>query len=304
MRLKDVAVEYCLQREVSNDYSYQLNYAVQRFIAYAGNIESREVSERLINAWLMHEKELGKIGDRSRRNCRASLLTLLRFVEADLRYDRVRRVKVAPQAPQAWLPEQLAAIAKACKALPGIMDNGLKRSDYFATCVWFAFETGLRRSDVWRFDMRWLDESNQAALVQHKVQKVHTVRITDETRCDLELLRAKLASGGYTYSNTPLHWPHHWSVFYYWLAKARASVGIDPETNNRALQHIRRTGATAVECVERDAGSRYLGHSSGPGLARKSYIDPRMVSRTLMPPTVRPNGRANQTDQGTGRSDR
>ncbi len=124
MQLNDVAVEYCLAREVSDDYSYQLKYAVRRFLAYAGNLPADRITERLINEWLSHEKQLGQIGDRSRRNCRASMLTLLRFVEADLRYDRVRRVKVPPRTPQAWLPEQLAEVAKACKALPGVMANG------------------------------------------------------------------------------------------------------------------------------------------------------------------------------------
>lgn len=304
MQLKEVAAEYCLTREVSNDYSYQLNYAVERFTTFAGPVHANEVNERLINEWLAHEKALNSIGDRSRRNIRCSLLTLLRFIEADLRYDRVRRVKVPPRSPQAWHPEQLAQVAQACKSLPGVMDNGLKRADYFATCIWFCFETGLRRSDVWRFDMRWLNDNNQASLVQHKVQQLHTVGITDDTRRDMESLMATLRSNQVEYANTPLYWPHHWSVFYYWLAKARAMVGIDADVTNRALQHVRRTGATAVECTQRDAGSRYLGHSSGPTLARQSYLDQRMVSRSTMPPTVRPNGRVNQAGEGTGRSDR
>ncbi len=143
-----------------------------------------------------------------------------------------------------------------------------------------------------------------SSLVQHKVKQVHTVRITDETRRDLESLSSTLRANGCSYHHTPLHWPHHWSVFYYWLAKARSMVNIDPDVHNRALQHIRRTGATAaVECVERDAGSRYLvmpvaslGKTKLPRPSHDPTIDHATDGAT--------EWTSSSVRSGTGRSDR
>lgn len=287
MRLTDLLDRYCLENELSKDYAYQLSYAVKRFHRFLGSIaDVDEITEERLNQWLLHEQELQEINDRGRRNVRASLLTLLRYAESGLRMDRVRRVKVAPKPPEAWDVDQLGAVAESAKRLEGTMKNGLTRAEYFSTVLWFAFETGLRRSDIWRFNVERFDQSNQASLTQHKTGHIHVVQITQRTRDALIRLSSTLRLGGVKYHRTPLYWPHHWSVFYYWLAKARVMAGVDESVLNRALQHIRRTGATAVECAQHDAAPRYLGHHSGPGLARASYIDPRKIRRSIMPPVV------------------
>jgi hypothetical protein len=65
----------------------------------------------------------------------------------------VRQVKVAPRSPEAWYFDELCRVVEAAKNLPGTMANGLPRGRYFATVLWFTFETGLRRRDVISFDV-------------------------------------------------------------------------------------------------------------------------------------------------------
>jgi hypothetical protein len=287
MRLTELLDRYCLEHELSKDYSYQLSYAVNRFHRFLGAVaDVNEIDEDRLNQWLLHEQQLAQINDRGRRNVRASLLTLLRYAESGLRMDRVRRVKVSAKPPEAWNVDQLGLVAQAADQLEGTMQNGLSRAEYFSTVLWFAFETGLRRSDIWRFNLDRLDQQNQASLTQHKTGHMHLVQVLPRTRAALDRLAARLRANGAKYHRTPLFWPHHWSVFYYWLAKAREKAGVDADVLNRALQHVRRTGATAVECEQHDAAPRYLGHHSGPSLARASYIDPRKVGQAIMPPVV------------------
>lgn len=290
MRLTELLDKYCLEHELSKDYSYQLSYAVKRFHRFLGAVaDVGDISEERLNQWLLHEQQSAEINDRGRRNVRASLLTLLRYAESGLRIDRVRRVKVSAKPPEAWNVDQLGLVAQAARELEGTMKSGITRADYFSTVLWFAFETGLRRSDIWRFNIDRLDHRNQASLTQHKTGHVHLVQVLPSTRAALDRMAQTLRVNGAKYHRTPLFWPHHWSVFYYWLAKARVSAGVDHDVLNRALQHIRRTGATAVECEQHDAAPRYLGHHSGPSLARASYIDPRKVGQAVMPPLVQPN---------------
>ncbi len=296
MLLTDLLARYRLEREISSDYSYQLGYAVQRFNRFHGRMaEIGEITEERLNEWLLSEQQSEEINDRGRRNVRASILTLLRYAESDLRLDRVRKVKVSPKPPEAWNIDQFVQVANAATRLPGSMVTGVKRSDYFSTVLWFAFETGLRRSDIWRFNIDRLDETNQASLSQHKTKHVHVVQVTDRTRESLHRISNILKANSYKIHRTPLSWPHHWSAFYYWLARARAMAGVDADVINRGPQHIRRTGATAVECDQPETAQHYLGHRSGPNLARASYIDPRKVGRSIMPPVVRHHGTSNPT---------
>lgn len=290
MLLDKVVAKYCLRRDVTETYQYTLNYAVKRLALHLNRPPTTDdLDPDVLSKWLQDEQRAGRLSDRSRRNIRASLITISKAANVQLDSEEVRQVKVAPRSPEAWNYDELRRVVDAASKLPGYMKNGLPRGRYFATILWFAFETGLRRRDIVNFDIGRIGEDRRAALTQNKSKQVHVVEVTTATYEDLKFLSERLRIAGLDYWRTPLYWPHDWKCFYGWMKRARKDAGIDADVMNRALQHLRRTGATAVECQEPDTASKYLGHRSGIALAWSSYIDPRKVRRTIMPPAVRPD---------------
>lgn len=292
MELRQLLASYELDHEISASYAYQLGYAVSRFERYLSRVpEIADLTPDAINRWLLHEQRAAVIADRTRRNVRASMLTLWEYSEAELNRSKVRKVRVTPKPPEAWWYEEMAKVAKAAESLPGRLVNGLPRSRYFSTCFWFTYETGLRRGDVWSFDVDRFDKAGVASLAQHKSRRLHVVTVTSETLGEIRQMSEYLKSRDDPHFRTALRFPGHFSSFYYWVVKARKLAGVDAEKLNRALQHIRRTGATLCERSEPGTAYRYLGHA-GTRLAEVSYIDPRKAWQTVMPPVNRHHGRA------------
>lgn len=288
-RLRDALEEYELHTEISNGYAYQLQYAVGRFERYLRRpARVDDLTTKNVNRWLKHERDAGGISDRSRANVRTSLLTLWKRFGADLNRDNVRSVIVTPKNPEAWHFDELEQVAKAAGRLGGNLINGLPRGLYMSTCLWFAYETGLRRGDVWRFDLEAFDADRLAAMTQHKTNRVHIVSITEETERDLRELSKTLRDSGDEHYRTPLRWPQSETTFYYWMRRAREFAGVDPEKRNRSLQHVRRTGATQVDSEGRSAW-KFLGHTR-EGLDRRSYIDQRKTISPITPTRVRSHG--------------
>ncbi len=287
--LADVVTRYELQTEISNAYAYQLRYALTRFERYLKRQATTEdLTEGTVNRWLKHERDAEEIGDRSRANVRTSMLTLWRKFGHGLNRENVRSVAVTPKNPEAWAFDELERVANAAARIDGHLTNGLPRGLYLATCLWFAYETGLRRSDVWTFDLGEFDSSRLAAMTQHKTKRVHVVTITSETEADLRRLSTTLKNTGDKHAHTPLRWPQSETTFYYWMRRAREIADVEPEKRNRALQHVRRTGATQVES-EGGTAWKFLGHSR-QGLDRKSYVDQRKAVAPITPLRQRSHG--------------
>lgn len=275
--------DYELSKEITSEYAYQLRYATRRLSRFLGRDATvDDLRKKTINRWLKHEREAGGLSDRSRSNIRVSILTLWRkFGKRRLDREEIRSVEVTPKNPEAWSYEELQQVIAGAGRLPGYLTNGIPRAKYFATCLWFAYETGLRRRDVWRFDLTLFDRDRLAAMTQHKTRRVHLVTITRETELDLRSIYHSLLAANDPHARTPLRWPQATSQFYYWMRQARALSGIDASLPNRALQHIRRTGATEVE---RQGGLawRFLGHVA-EGLDRKAYVDARKTVKATTP---------------------
>lgn len=158
-----------------------------------------------------------------------------------------------------------------------------------ANVLWFAYETGLRRRDIWTFDLDRFDSERKAALTQHKTARVHVIMITAETEEGIRRISSELRNRADVRHRTPLRWPQSESQFYYWVRRCRELSGIDPEASNRSLQHVRRTGATEVD-RDGNAAWRFLGHTR-EGLDRKSYIDQRKAVMPITPNRTRSDGR-------------
>lgn len=280
--LSELVEKYDLANEISAEYAYQLNYAVTRFERYLkrpGTVN--DLTEDQVNRWLKHERDVAEISDRSRANVRTSLLTLWKFHGDRFNREAIRSVVMSPKNPEAWHYEELEQVAIAASKLKGRLCNRIERSLYMRTLLWFAYETGLRRRDIWAFDLQRFSTERKAAMTQHKTKRVHVITMTEETEQDLKAIAARLRSAHDPHWRTPLRWPQSTSTFYDLMRKCRELAGIDHKVRNRSLQHIRRTGATMVD-MEGGITWRFLGHAR-EGLDRKSYIDATKTVNPTLP---------------------
>lgn len=279
--LQKVVQNYDRDRELSPLYVAGLMCSVRRFDRFLGRKSTiADLKPKRINEWMRYELLHTDLSDQSRDNGMKNIITLAKYVKKKIKRSKIRKIKIAPKNPAAWDFEELKTVADAMGKLPGVLPNGVPRSTYFATLVWFAYETGLRRRDLWDFRSEWLVQNN-AALSQHKTKNMHLVEVTDQTLAGFQQIARVLQESGHPDAETPLRWPQSESQFYYWFRKARKLAGIDADVCNRALQHLRRTGATEVKKNGGEAW-RYLGHTA-EGLDHKSYVDRVKTAKAIMP---------------------
>ncbi len=289
--LVEVVERYELSNEISARYAYQLRYAVHRFAKFKADPTVDDLSTDQINRWLVMERDSAQLSARSRANVRRSMLTLWSTCRQDLRRDSIRSVTVTPKNPEAWHYDEMSRVAEAAGQLPGVLTNGINRSLYMTTLLWFAYESGLRRGDLWAFDIERFDTNRIAAMTQHKTQRVHLVAATDETLSAMRRIATTLRESNNASWKTPLLWPQSESTFYDLMRRCRRAAGVDANVRNRSLQHIRRTGATQVDS-DGGAAWRFLGHSR-EGLDRMSYVDARKTVEATMPQLNRANHERN-----------
>lgn len=287
--LERLIEKYLLENELTPTYEYQLGYARRKLEKWHGKpVMASELSDDLVNSWLKDQQSSGKLSDRSRKNLRTSMLTIWKYA-ADQNLcalpNKVRKVKVAEKNPEAWDYQQLDRVVKAASKLRGKLINGIPRHRYFPCLIWFCFETGMRRGDAFAFNMSWL-RGNVVSFSQHKTSRVHSCRLTSETVHELHWISDKLKELEQDNWQTPLAFPGCVTQLYYWMRQCRIKAGVDPDERNRCMQHLRRTGATAVEASSPHMAWKYLGHSE-PALSRKHYIDRRLADEPILPPVNR-----------------
>lgn len=286
--LADLIDAYDRDRELSPVYIKALRCSARRFEKYLGRPATvGDLRYKMVNRWLQHESEQKRLSPATRAGGRKDIITLWQYSGRKLKKAKVRTVKVPRKNPQAWTFEQLDEVATASEKLEGVLSNGVPRAIYFRAIFYFAYETGLRRRDVWSFDFEKFAEQ-RSAITQNKTGNVHVVAVTDETMADLTVIYDLLTVAGDANARIPLRWPDSESQFYYWAKKLRCSAGIDATTHNRVLQHTRRTGATAV-ALAGGAAWEYLGHTH-EGLDRLAYVDAIKTAKVTLPAQNRANG--------------
>lgn len=285
--LSKVVKRYEESRELSEVYVRDLGCTIRRFERHLQEpAKTNHLAHRVVNRWIKDERDTGKLSPRTRWNSRTNIITIWKFADTQkwpvekCKVKKIRDVQLVRKNPQAWKLEELLAVATAARTLQGVLPTGVPTALYFEALIWFAFDTGLRRSDLWNFDMSVL-ENRSAALTQHKTKNVHVIQVAEYTHELMLKIQAILIGAGVENPNQVFKWPKSQSTFYQCFRKIRKAAGIDWQTVNRCLHHIRRTGATAVD-IEGLNASDYLGHST-PGLAQKCYVDQSQARKPITP---------------------
>jgi integrase len=161
--------------------------------------------------------------------------------------------------PIAWTIAELRAILAACQLVPGVFRRtGARRAAYLVALVLAAYESGLRRSDLWGLTRGQIRPDGTIVLRQRKTGAPHQPRLRPETAALV------LALPG----DRPLACPESKPTRFYRLwATVIAAAQVRPG----CLQQLRRSGATHLASAHPEAVQRYLGHSS-PEMQRH-YVD-------------------------------
>lgn len=231
-----------------------------------------------ITDWIMHMEELvasGRMSQRTIYGHRASIITLWRFAAEGGHVAtvpaRVRKVMKPRPNPIAWTPEEWTRMIEAADALEGEFEDWVPRSQYFGALMRVAYDTGLRRGDMFRLTQQDVRDDGRLRIVQHKTSEPHQPVMRPDT---LERFRGLPGKN-------PLKWQGNVSGLYYWFGKLRRAAKLQ----GGCLHQTRRTGATLVvlQTNSVEQAKKYLGHRTGD--MWRSYVDMGIADPTpVLPP--------------------
>lgn len=267
------AGRYSLVRNLKESSIYQVSRSVSLFSEWLGREATiTDLKGDTVSVWLQAIEE--KLSPRTVAGHRVNLLGLWRFMAEDGLCEaprQVRKVAKPDPLPIAWTMEELRALLQQAQEATGLMVDGTPWCIYWEATIRCAYDTGLRRSDLWILRKDQI-RPDGIQIRQAKTGRTHQPRLTART---LELLRQ-------IKHDPPLSWPgknsRQWYVEWNLLvARARIRPG--------ALQQIRRTGATHLYREHPEDVQRYLGHRT-PTMQRH-YVDLSLAApQSNMPPEL------------------
>jgi integrase len=275
VHLSELLDRYALVRSIQRNSEYQLRHSLRAFESWLGRAAGeRDLADVAVSRFLQVSAET--LGQRSVANLRTNLLCLWRFA-ADERLvaqpGRVRKVSRPDPMPIAWTLEELARVVNRCGELRGTFKSGAPRALYCRTLCLFAYDSGLRRSDVWVVRRNQIREDGTIVLRQHKTGRTHTPRIRGEA------LRGFSELPGDPPLRCPMSSTGDWYQF--WRDEVIKPAGV----RQGALQQIRRTGASWLAIDHPEAVQRYLGHKSAT--MQRHYVDESIARpQAFLPPLI------------------
>lgn len=259
-RLLDLLPVYSLERAISHGAQYQIGHSLELYGSdrTTADLQARPVSEWLQALETTHAK-------RTVAGHRANLLALWRWAAerglATLPVG-VRRCPRPRPRPIAWTADEFRRLIVACDRMPN--------PAYWSCLVRTAYETGLRRSDLWRLEKDAVSPDGIVWIGQHKTGYPHVCRLQPATAAAFALLPG----------NRPLmpKSPRRFYDAFSWLCRM---AGVRPG----ALQMLRRTGATQCEIRQPGSAGRFLGHSTAT--MWQAYVDrSQLPDAPISPPAL------------------
>jgi integrase len=130
-----------------------------------------------------------------------------------------------------------------------------------------AYDSGLRRGDLWKLRHEWLADDGSIRLRQSKTNEPHLCGVTPHV---LALVRS-------IPYECPLKWTGHSDELTALWREACEAAGV----RHGCTQQIRRTAATVVWESHPELVQQFLGHRS-PEMWR-FYVDKRRKAKPIMP---------------------
>jgi integrase len=231
-----------------------MDYCLRSFAQFIGRAATRaDLNADAVSRWLESLES-----NRARATVygyRINLLTLWRDLAEQGLVDpprRVRRIRKPKPMPVAWTAAEIEALLNRIRALRGCFANGAQWPDYCLALVYTAYDTGLRRSDLWALERKQIRPDGTIVLTMQKTGRVLCPRLRPETLELLDKLPGPRPLACPVGSGRKDNWARWWRK---WVIRP---AGIRPG----ALQQLRRTAATHLAIEHPEAVQRFLGHES------------------------------------------
>ncbi len=277
VRLSQAETLYRATRSLSENAAKQVAVQVRLFAKWLGFDPplKPELAPQLI-AWIRHRQKTRSPS--TARNSRRHILAIWQHAA------RLGCCEPPPEIPQvlglahdpmAWTIDQMRALLQAARNYPHRMPDGTSKGDYFACCLLVAWDTGLRRSDIWRLRKADVRENGLLLVAQGKTKQMIFCQFSPGTLKTWNQLAASKRE-----TEAVLAWPFsddYWADC--WRRIARWA-GLRPW---KTFARIRAAAASYVELFHPGHAQRFLGHKT-PGLAYRHYVDPRIAGQNPVRP--------------------
>ena len=274
------ALEAYLQKRVLTDRSIaSIESSVRSFRRHRSgdDVLVSDITPETLNNWL----SAISLSPRTIIKHRGNLLSLLRDAADDGKCDepvnrRIRKPRKPKPQPKAWSLDELRRVFKACDNMKGnIYRYGVltPRCVYFGCLARCAYETGLRRGNLFALTQSDVRDDGTIYIIHEKTGEPHVCSLSDMTLCLLRQLPG----------DQPLRWRDNRSFYRRWKSIC-AAAGVP----NGGLHRIRKTAATQVWLIDEQNPSRvqqFLGHLTGD--MWRHYVDKSQgSSRPPKPPAA------------------
>lgn len=258
---RDAVEHYCLLHAMAPKAEYQVRHSCDLFQAWAARpLQLDELTEPLLSAFVkaMEARYSKRYAINHRANC---LAVWNAAADAGLcehpRSRLVRKLKRPRPNPQAWTLDEMKRIIAAAERMDGKTARGIWRRVYFPCLIHVAYETGLRRGDLWRLHRDDVTDDGRLLICQHKTSDPQVCQLTPRTLERLCGIPGPI----------PLAWPSNEKTYYLIWKRLCVAAGVP----HGATHRVRRTGATHLWLRDPEAVQQYLGHRT-PEM-RWHYID-------------------------------
>lgn len=265
-------LEYIRHTPLVKKSAYQMRRSCRLFHQFAGMLTHEQITPGVLSDWIAWLQQ--KYAPRTCRNHRTNVMAILRFAAdrsdvAEITSRHVRRVKVPPPAPWAWTDDELKRLVEAALQLEGVLPSRsrLRRSQYALALIGAAYDSGLRKGDLFALEHEQIDDNGMVRLRQHKTSEPLTCQLSPHV---VELVRAI----PYPF---PLRWTGH-NKDYSALWREMCNVaGI----RHGLTQQLRRTAATSVWESNPSLVQQFLGHRTADMWLH--YVDRSRSAQPIRP---------------------
>lgn len=184
MQLLDFVSRYIESRPMCEGYARTLRKRAAKLAVFSGRADLQAVfNEATVNSFLA---SLNGLSPYTKNKYRADYLALWRAAADEDRVPypmprRIRREKTHELVVECYLEHEARALVVAAQHLTGAYSNGVSRRAYWPACIRAAWDSGLRRGDVWRLKLSQIRPDRTALIVQHKTRQAVTCRFHRST---------------------------------------------------------------------------------------------------------------------------
>lgn len=271
MQLSEFVEHYLTIRPTCEQYAKTIRNRTKRLGEFAGRTELSAVfNETTVNSFLA---QLHGLSPFTRNKYRQDFLAVWRAA-ADEDYvgypqaRRLRRERIVAKVIECYQENEARSLVVAAQHLTGGYSNGVARRHYWPAAIRAAWDSGLRRGDVWTLKSAMIRRDGTAVIVQHKTGSPVTIRLHKST------VRAMNVAGG------SLQWPQCEWCFRAHFEEIVQLSGL----RKGSFKWLRRGSGSTVDAHHPGQGHKHLGN--GRQVFEKHYDAKLGESKKPLPPEL------------------